>query len=196
MFSKKPKIRTFADCQKNIATAIKEDAIFIPEGRMFGKIPETRYSSIFQLYRVREMGYFLQNAVYGFDALMNEHKINLSEIQITGRIWSALPIMGAITYAHPELKSFIIRRELKNYGPQNIFEGTPDPHKPVLIIDDLANSTNSLYHCKRILLGHDIPVLDKCFAILNKKNEADLGFLWDKYSDQEIISIISRDMVT
>lgn len=180
--------------QQEVAQIIKHQCLMVPDAPMHGKAPGTRYTSIFQIYNATDLHILLYNSVMVFFHLLERHEIEADEIQLVGRMWSSLPLLGAMTIYFPDTNIVFIRRERKLYGPNNIFEGKPN-NKPALIVDDVANSTNSFAVCQNILIAHDIPVMDKCFAIMNKKSCTDPYFKWDKYSQQEIMSVVSRDMV-
>jgi len=181
--------------RNRIAEKIKKEGFFYPPIKMFGKAPGTRYSTIFRLYFIKELGSFLNDVVDCFLYQLKQNEIKISDIQIAGQLWTSAPIIGAIATKLPNTNTFFIRRERKHYGPQNIFEGTPDPNLKTILINDLANSTNAFYLGTAILIKHNIPVHDKCFAILNKNEKENPWHLWDKYSKQEIMSIVTRDMV-
>jgi orotate phosphoribosyltransferase len=177
-----------------VAKIIRDQCVVKPDFPMHGKAPGTRYSSMFQLYNATDLHILLYTSVMILLDELDRLDIKTEDIQLAGRMWSALPLLGAMSMYMPDTNILLIRRERKSYGPNNVFEGYSNG-KPVLIVDDLANSTISFAYCQSILIGHDIPVMDRCFAILNKKNKTDLGFRWDKYSNQEIISVVSRDMI-
>lgn len=180
--------------QNEVAHIIKEQCIIAPKRAMHGKAAGTRYDTIFQLYNATDLHILLYNTTMVFFHLMEKHDIDVEEIQLVGRMWSSLPLLGAMSIYLPDTNIVFIRRERKRYGPNNVFEGKLNK-KPALIVDDVANSTTSFMLCQRILIGYDIPVLDQCFAIMNKKRSNDPYFKWDKYSSQEILSVVSRDMV-
>jgi orotate phosphoribosyltransferase len=181
-------------CQSDIVAFVRSHCIQRPKLPMFGKAPGTRYHSQFYLANLTTNGHMLQNVMYMLDFLLRSNNIDINDIQFAGRDWSALPILGAIAYRHPDTNTFIVRRKRKNYGLNNIFEGIPN-EKPVVIVDDLCNSTNSFVHCHDTIAAHGVPVHPKIFCVLNKKNQDDEMFQWDKYSHQEAMWCISRDMV-
>lgn len=185
--------------REDVIRHIDEYCIYEPKEPMHGKAPGSVYHSQFYLASAFMDPLVVNDICSSFDYLVKANDIDPKEIQICGRHWSALPLLGALAthygrtldLAKPNF--FSIRGERKNYGRNNVFEGWPTPHRPCLIVDDLANSTNSFAYCKSILEAHRIPVLDKCFAVLNKKNSTDPTERWDKYSQQEIISIAHRN---
>jgi len=180
---------------ETIAKFIKENCVYVPEEPMFGKAPGTRYKSQFYLSPLTTNGAMMNYVLLAFNNLLEEHDIDLNTIQFAGQVWSALPILGCLSMRYPEINTFIVRQERKNYGKNNIFEGVPDRTKKTILVDDLCNSTNSFVRCKSILENHGIPVHDNLLCILNKKNYNDVDFMWDKYSMQKSMHIVSRDAV-
>ena len=181
--------------QRDVAAFIRENCRYESvNGSMFGKAPGDRYTSQFYLASLTHNGVMMKRVCEAFGYLLHDHGIEIGEIQLAGRHWSALPILGAMSY-HFGVNTFSIRRERKTYGKHNLIEGTVDS-KPVLLVDDLANSTNSFAFCQSFLRSNGIPVMDKCLCILNKKRKDDAAFLWDKYSEQEIIWLTTRCQVT
>ena len=157
---------------------------------MKSKTPGKQYGSIYQIWQTPYTGDFLYDVVRGFLYLTQD----LPHFQMVGRMWSSIPILSAIAVVTNRSAVFI-RRERKDYGPMNEHEGQLNPDIPALIIDDIANSSESFAFCQEYLRNRNIPVLDQCFAIMNKKSVMQPGYKWDKYSQQEIISIVNKDMI-
>jgi len=177
--------------RKELIEFVNQNCVFKPKGRMFGKAPGTRYTSQFYFAAVTHNGHLLKNICKAWKILLLERGIDINDIQIAGRHWSSLPLLGAIAIEW-NVNTFSVRRERKNYGQHNLIEGLPND-KPVLLVDDLANSTDSFWFTQDYLVSQNIKVLDVCLCVLNKKNETDGGYLWDKYSNQTVVSIISRN---
>jgi hypothetical protein len=79
----------------------------------------------------------------------------------------------------------MIRRQRRNYGQHNWIEGKPN-NLPVLLVDDLCNSTESFLHgfwvCKNVL---KLDVMDYIFAVLNKHKPSQ--FQEAVYHDKHLI---------
>lgn len=76
----------------------------------------------------------------------------------------------------------MIKRERKTYGKHNIIEGIPN-EKPVLIVDDLCNSTNSFWHCYQVCVNENkMELLPFIFSVVNKyKPSRDHLYQYDRY---------------
>jgi len=68
------------------------------------------------------------------------------------------------------INSFSIRKEQKTYGLLNWIEGMPN-EKPVMLIDDLCNSSISMRKAYDVLQEEKIPVFNYAFSIVNKVNK-------------------------
>jgi orotate phosphoribosyltransferase len=73
------------------------------------------------------------------------------------------------------LNAFSIRKEQKTYGLMNWIEGVPNM-KPVMLIDDLCNSSASLRKAYDIVNSSHVneeplKVFDNAFTIVNKSNQ-------------------------
>jgi len=162
---------------------------------MFGKLPGTRYSRQYYLANALYDQRFLEAVARQFYRTV-EQEIGHFDFQITGREWSSCPLLTGLPILLKQLynihiNSFLIKRERKTYGLNNIIEGCPN-QLPALIVDDLCNSTNSFYHCEKTLAAEDIPQLEYIFAILNKHNS---NIDTDKYCKKKALYIISGDQL-
>lgn len=169
-----------------------------PNGLMFGKLPGTRYSRQF----------YLAKALYNIevlDCIANQFyqiiKTNIGhfDFQITGREWSACPLLTSIPLLLKQkhgitLNSFMIKRERKSYGLNNFVEGMPND-LPVLVVDDLCNSTDSFRHCGQVLQSVGLKQLDYIFAVVNKYSKTMGNLNKDRYCSDNIkaLYIISGD---
>ena len=184
-------------CCDDIAAFIHEKCIYNPDTPMFGIGPGDRYKSQFYMANLTTNGCMMRSVMTVLDELMLCNELDPGDYQFAGRTWSALPILGVISlhYHFRNVNTFIVRRERKIFGKNNIFEGIPND-KPVILVDDVCNSTIAFKHCHDIIAAHNIPVHPKIFCILNKKNATDNMFKWDKFSFQEAMYCVSRDQVT
>lgn len=74
--------------------------------------------------------------------------------QIAAQGAAAMPLVGGIASLSPfDINSGIIRNESKGYGRNRRIEGTIEPNKPVLLIDDLMNGGNSAMDSLEALRG-------------------------------------------
>lgn len=93
--------------------------------------------------------------------------------QITGLETAATPMLASIPMIArafgDDINAFVVRKERKEYGLLNMFEGLPND-KVAVILDDLCNSSASMATCLRRLCAEDIAVADVAFAIVNKSN--------------------------
>jgi orotate phosphoribosyltransferase len=182
---------------KYIREIIVNKCIITPShGIMFGKLPGARYQHQYYLANGLYDQEFLHAVAREFYRIVSD-RIGHFNFQITGREWSACPLITGlpIILKHLygiELNSFLIKRKRKTYGTNNIIEGIPN-QLPVLIVDDLCNSTNSFYHCSRVLKHSKIPQLEYIFAVVNKQSEE---VVTDKYlNDKTALFIISGDQL-
>lgn len=161
--------------------------------RMPGKIPGTSYSWIFYLRNGLFNHQFL-SAVSQMFYYKIEKEIGHFDFQIAGLetastpMLASFPIFGRIY--KKDINAFSIRKERKHYGLRNWLEGVPN-EKPVLLIDDLSNSSNSLQQAKEVLENHKLPLLNYAFVLVNKTNDEQNDN--DKYmkSDIKILSLFN-----
>ena len=141
---------------------------------MYGKRPGDRY--VWQYYLSR----LLYNESYRYFIgkefiRLVEKEIGHWDFQLAGREWSAIPLLiglqDHILYHHEHsINVFMIKRERKTYGIHTWVEGEPN-HLPVLLVDDLCNSTDSFIHCSKVCKNIlHLEVLPFIFAVLNKHN--------------------------
>lgn len=94
--------------------------------------------------------------------------------QISGLETAATPMLAAIPLVArvygDDINAFVVRKERKEYGLLNIIEGVPN-NKPVLMLDDLCNSSASLSQCYKELVALNLEVYDNAFVLVNKSNK-------------------------
>lgn len=188
--------------KRSLARYIKRECIYFPEEDYFlGKLPGARYKQQYYLSNLLYNQDMMQSVVQSFFEIVNK-EIGTWEFQLAGREWSAIPLLIAIPmslrYYGIDLNSFMVKRKRKTYGRHNIIEGVPNK-LPVLIVDDICNSTDSFRHCRDVCVSEelDLKVLPYVFAVLNKysiaRDAEAVGF--DRYlgEDFRALSILTRD---
>jgi len=133
-----------------------------------------------------------------------EREIGHFNFQLAGMETASTPMLTGIPMRARkyglDLHAFSIRKERKEYGLMNWFEGISDSNYPVLLIDDLCNSANSLIKSYYIVKDRNLNLLDYTFTIVNKTNRADKDKMEiDKYfnqygaKDMKFLSIYTLD---
>lgn len=158
---------------------IQEDCI--ERGQFLGKRPGDRYSWQLYMSRLLYSSTELEIIAQSFFELFQDRPY---DFQVAGREWSAIPLLTAFSL-RGGFNSFMIRKQRKNYGIHNFVEGKPNG-LPVLIVDDLCNSTDSFAHCKRVIEKElQLPLYPNIFAVVNKKRKDEDGWQYDKYLGSE-----------
>ena len=142
--------------------------------RMPGKAKDTWYTWIF----------YLRRGLFNPDFNIHVAKMFLHmferidpefNFQITGLETAAYPMLTAIPMVAKmygiDLNAYVVRKNRKEYGLLNIFEGRPN-QKVSVIIDDLCNSTTSMGKCYHTLEQEGMEAASVAFAIVNKTNGA------------------------
>jgi len=140
---------------------------------MPGKLPGTTYTWIFYLRNGLFNHQFLTSV-----SLMFMYKIHKQvghfDFQLAGLETGSTALLAGIPLIAKgmghDINAFSVRKERKTYGLLNWIEGIPN-NKPVMIVDDLCNSSVSMRKCYDVLQAHDIPVLDQAFSIVSKVNK-------------------------
>lgn len=145
----------------------------VPKGQppLLGKAPNTWYTWQFYLRR----GLFNQEFLYQTSKMFLhkcEKEFGCLEFQICGMESASTPLLAGIPLVAREygldINAFSVRKNKKEYGLMNWFEGRISD-KPILMVDDICNSTNSLGKTLEILLRNNLfNVLDRAFVIVNK----------------------------
>jgi orotate phosphoribosyltransferase len=140
---------------------------------MPGKLPGTTYTWIFYLRNGLFNHEFL-SAVSQMFIQKVKHEIGHFDFQISGLETGSTPLLAGIPLIGRvfdlNINSFSIRKEQKTYGLLNWIEGMPN-EKPVMLIDDLCNSSMSMKKSYDILQEEKIPVFNYAFSIINKVNK-------------------------
>lgn len=135
-----------------------------------GKLPNTYYSWQFYLRRGLFNSEFLTFSGLLFWEMFAQ-KYNEKPFQIAGLETAATPLIVGITMTARMLdvrvNSFSIRKERKEYGLRNRFEGTPN-EDPVLLVDDMCNSKNSLLLAKQYVEEEGLSLYNQAFVLVNK----------------------------
>lgn len=93
--------------------------------------------------------------------------------QIAGLETASTPLIVGLTMTAPafeiHVNSFSIRKEKKKYGLFNRFEGVANNDVPVMIVDDLINSSASIQEARHACLMEGLTVKDTVFALVDKE---------------------------
>lgn len=146
--------------------------------------------------------FYLRRATYNYKIMQQISKMFVYKFeridptfnfQLSGLETAAAPIVCSIPLTASEygidLNAFMVRKNRKEYGLLNLFEGLVND-KPVLMIDDLSNSSWSLRNCFIKLLTEGVPVLDKAFVIVSKTTQIELSTA-DKFVNIPGLEVIS-----
>ena len=146
---------------------------------MDGKKPGTYYTWQFYLRRGCFDPIFLSVLSQMFIYKV-EREIGHFNFQLSGLETSATPMLAAIPLVLKgfdiNLNSFVVRKEQKTYGIKNWIEGQPIKDMPVMLIDDICNSSMTLKKAKAICEASQMEVMKVVFTIVNK---------WSKHSDKD-----------
>jgi orotate phosphoribosyltransferase len=163
----------------------------------FGKMPGTRYSWQIQLHKAYYNLTFLEAVGSELCRLIDENITDEDRskgFQLAGPI-TAAPIMLAIASKYKQLQSvhlnvFVVRDSRKWYGDNNMLEGIV-LDQPVLLVNDLANSTNKYLIAEHAIKAEkDIEIFDFVAAIMNKTTDPK-----DKDCGKRIVSIVDKKSI-
>lgn len=149
----------------------------VPPGNqpMLGKAPGTTYVWQFYLRRGLFNPDFNEMVAHLFLDLVQE-KIGHFDFQIAGLETASTPLLVSIPMVARrfgiEINAFSVRKNRKEYGIHNWIEGVVYRDKPVLLIDDLCNSSNSMQKAMYTIYGDQkLEFLKFAFAIVNKSED-------------------------
>lgn len=152
------------------------DEVCIIRGHaMRGKMPGTVYTKMFYLRRGLFNPDFARSISLLFLAKI-EKEIGHFNFQLTGLETGATPLLSSIPLVaksyNIDINSFSVRKQRKSYGLLNWLEGIPNS-KPILLIDDLCNSSASMSTAYNTIQVHhpDLQFMNNAFAIVNKVNK-------------------------
>ena len=144
--------------------------------RLPAKNPYHAYTWMFYLRRGLFDKDFLESIAEMFIYKV-EREIGHFNFQLAGMETAATPMITGIPLVCRnygiEIESFSIRKEAKEYGLRNWIEGIPNMDLPVMLVDDLCNSQNSLLKAYHIIERHNLSALGTSFTIVNKGNKID-----------------------
>lgn len=110
--------------------------------------------------------------------------------QIAGLETGSTPLIVGLSMTAPlfniNLNAFSIRQNRKTYGLLNRMEGLPDPNLPVLLVDDLCNSKDTLYEAKKHIEWEKLNLYDSAFTIINKNINVTDSDKYDKYIGKDL----------
>jgi orotate phosphoribosyltransferase len=180
-----------------ITEFIAESCILQPYAKSFvlGKLPGSRYEYQYNLSPLLYNTEGMQEIYYRFNDLVRT-EINHWDFQLAGREPSSIPLLSALPMLARKddhfINSFMIRKQRKSYGFHNYIEGMPND-LPVLIVDDLVNSTDSFRFCRDVIENTTtMKTLPFIFSVLNKEGR---DVVHDKYlgPSHKIISVLNKD---
>lgn len=145
---------------------------FDVDNPVFGKAPGTRYDKQYYMARSLYNVDFVEAVCREFEKIIDE-KIGHWNFQLAGCDWSSIPLLTSLPLhikksKNIHLNSFYVRPERKNYGLNNYVEGITN-NLPVLIVNDICNSTNKFKFCHDVVKNtENLDTLPYLFAVLNK----------------------------
>lgn len=99
-------------------------------------------------------------------------KYHEQPFQIAGLETGSTPLIVGLTMTAPafdiNVNSFSIRAQRKAYGLKNIFEGIVDSDLPVLIVDDLSNSKDTIMRARQECTNENLTLLNEVFTVVHK----------------------------
>lgn len=151
------------------------------EPQLLGKAPGSRYVWQFYLRRGLLNPVFMRKTALLFlDGVQRE--VGHWDFQLAGLETASTPLLAGIPQValqHGiEINAVSVRKTRKEYGLHNHVEGVPDG-KPFLLVDDLCNSTESMWKAMRVmLLEEKQPMLPAFFTVVSKTKDQPRGDGW------------------
>lgn len=141
-----------------------------PPGYYLEGVPGTDETYTWQFYL--RVAIFEQNCLFEIVKWLYENhdpQFQYAAMETAGPpMLSALKLFGV--NQRVQIDGFAIRKDQKKYGLRNWFEGLIHSSKPVIILDDMANSKTTITRAASICEEHGIPVFG-AKTIVNKKDE-------------------------
>ena len=144
-----------------------------PGTYMDGKLEGSKYTWVFYLRNGLFRTDFLSAVTQMWMKRVHD-EIGHFDFQLSGLETASTPmIVGIPIYAQVfgvNLNGFSIRKEQKTYAMKNWLEGGAT-EQPVMLMDDLSNSGDSLRKAYDILEWHHMNTFEYAFSIVNKVND-------------------------
>jgi len=138
------------------------------EPKLPGKLPGSTYTWQFYLRRGLTDVEFLRYVCWAFWNLFRG-AFEVRPFQLTGLETGATPLVIALAMTAPfPVQCFLTRAERKAYGLKNRFEGIVDHSLPVMMVDDMSHSKNTMVRCQDCLIAEGLQVYDQAFVIVDK----------------------------
>jgi len=107
-----------------------------------------------------------------------------SPFQIAGLETGSTPLIVGLAMTAPSfginVNAFSIRKDRKTYGTLNRMEGIVTD-EPVMLVDDLCNSKNTMFLAKKYCEEEDLKIYNKAFTVVNKNILKTDSTEFDKY---------------
>lgn len=147
-----------------------------PSDPLPGKSPGSRYTWMFYLRRGLYNAEFATAVAKMFLYRITKERGKLP-FQLAGLESGAVPLLTGISQLSHilyglEINAFSVRKEQKTYGLMNWVEGTPAQGVPVVLVDDLCNSSISMKQCYGVCVKEGLPIARQAFCLVNKVNKA------------------------
>lgn len=126
-----------------------------------GKAPGTRYQRQWYLRRsLYDPTFFKSLGVLFWERFEGE------DFQICACEDAGIPVALAVQSVKP-VNVFTIKKKRKEYGLKNMTEGRITD-APILLVDDLAGSQNTLKRAEALLASKNLPLFDNYFTVVDK----------------------------
>ena len=111
------------------------------------------------------------NSFYTWQFYLRRGLFN-AKFQVTGLETGATPILGAIAMTSHlfdiDVNVISTRANRKKYGLLNRFEGIIDYNLPVMIVDDMCNSKDTIIRCMNYVSDEGLQICNEGWTIVNK----------------------------
>ena len=146
-----------------------------PSNPLPGKLPGSSYTWMFCLRRGLYSAEFSTAIAKMFLYRVVNHRGRLP-FQIAGLESGAVPLLTGIMQTASllyglEIPAFSVRQQQKTYGLLNQIEGIPIQGLPVMLVDDLCNSSASMKRCHDVCVQEGLPIARQAFCLVNKVNK-------------------------
>ena len=139
--------------------------------KLIGKAPNSFYTWQFYLRRGLFNAKFLNMVGVLFWYQFAERYRNVP-FQVTGLETGATPILGAIAMTSHlfdiDVNVISTRANRKKYGLLNRFEGIIVYNLPVMIVDDMCNSKDTIIRCMNYVSDEGLQICNEGWTIVNK----------------------------
>ena len=121
--------------------------------------------------------------------LIQKQGLELSEIVLCGLPYAGIPFVSYISFKN-NIPMILLRKEKKNYGTKNLFEGTLEGKKHLILIDDILTTGLSILESLEVFREFNIDT--STIVLIDREESGGKGAVFNRLKNIDSVFKLSK----